>query len=413
LAKSFELSKHAVWDAYLAVKANKGAAGIDGQTMEDFEADLKNNLYKIWNRLSSGSYFPPPVRRVEIPKSNGKLRPLGIPTISDRIAQMVIKNRLEPLVEPRFHDDSYGYRPGKSALDAIAQTRQRCWRDDWVLDMDIKRFFDALDHGLVMKAVAKYTDCQWTLLYIERWLRADVIMTNGERIGRDRGTPQGGVISPLLANIFLHLVFDKWMQTHFPCIHFERYADDIVVHCRSEAQLKMVERQIRQRLTRCGLELCQEKTKIVYCKDSSRDGQYPIQSFDFLGYTFRPRSARDRNGKFFVSFSPAVSRKALKAMRAKLKGHPLIKAGYSQSVVELAKTINPIIQGWITYYGKFRKSAMSAIYSYINEKLLNWARRKFKSLQRRKWRASQWLRELYRQCPTLFAHWRVWSWVAG
>ncbi len=412
MAKSFELSKHAVWNAYLAVKANKGAAGIDGQTMEKFEADLKNNLYKIWNRLSSGSYFPPPVRRVEIPKSNGKLRPLGIPTISDRIAQMVIKNRLEPLVEPQFHDDSYGYRPGKSALDAIAQARQRCWRDDWVLDMDIKGFFDALDHGLVMKAVAKYTDCKWTLLYIERWLKADVILPNGERLSREQGTPQGGVISPLLANIFLHLVFDKWMQKHFPCIHFERYADDIVVHCRSEPQLKMVERQIKQRFNQCGLELCQEKTRIVYCKDSNRDGQYPNQSFDFLGYTFRPRSVRDRNGKFFVSFSPAVSRKALKAMRAKLKEHPLIKSGYSQSVAELAKAINPIIQGWITYYGKFRKSAMSAIYSYINDKLLSWARRKFKSLKRRKWRASQWLRELYRQCPTLFAHWRVWSWVA-
>ncbi|MGZ5011705.1 MAG: group II intron reverse transcriptase/maturase [Methylobacter sp.] len=412
MAKSFELSKYAVWDAYLAIKANKGAAGIDGQTMGDFETDLKNNLYKIWNRLSSGSYFPPPVRRVEIPKSNGKLRPLGIPTISDRIAQMVIKNRLEPLVEPHFHDDSYGYRPGRSALDAIAQARQRCWRDDWVLDMDIRGFFDALDHNLVMKAVAKYTDCKWTLLYIERWLKADVVLPSGERLNRSKGTPQGGVISPLLANIFLHLVFDNWMQKQFPCIHFERYADDIVVHCRSENQLKFIESKIRARFTRCGLELCQEKTKIVYCKDSNRTGQYPNQSFDFLGYTFRPRSARDRDGKFFVSFSPAVSRKALKAMRLKIKEHPLIKAAFSLSVTELAKAINPIIQGWINYYGKFRRSSMSAIYDYINAKLMKWARRKFKCLHRRKWRANQWLRELYREFPTLFAHWRVWSWVA-
>ena len=413
MAKSFELSKHAVWDAYLAVKANKGAAGIDGQTMGDFEADLKNNLYKIWNRLSSGSYFPPPVRRVEIPKSNGKLRPLGIPTISDRIAQMVIKNRLEPLVEPHFHDDSYGYRPGKSALDAVAQARQRCWRDDWVLDMDIKGFFDALDHNLVMKAVAKYTDCKWTLLYVERWLKADVVLPSGERLIRTKGTPQGGVISPLLANIFLHLVFDNWMQKQYPCIHFERYADDIVLHCRSEKQLKFIETKIRTRLTRCGLELCQEKTKIVYCKDSNRTGTYSNQSFDFLGYTFRPRSVRDRNGNFFVSFSPAVSRKALKVMRLKIREHPLIKNGFSQSVVELAKAINPIIQGWINYYGKFSKSSMSAIYDYINTKLMKWARRKFKPLQRRKWRANQWLRELCKQFPMLFAHWKVWSWMAG
>ena len=413
MAKSFELSKHAVWDAYLAVKANKGAAGIDGQTMGDFEADLKNNLYKIWNRLSSGSYFPPPVRRVEIPKSNGKLRPLGIPTISDRIAQMVIKNRLEPLVEPHFHDDSYGYRPGRSALDAVAQARQRCWRDDWVLDMDIKGFFDALDHNLVMKAVAKYIDCKWTLLYLERWLKAAVVLPSGERLIRTKGTPQGGVISPLLANIFLHLVFDNWMQKQYPCIHFERYADDIVLHCRSEKQLKFIETKIRTRLTRRGLELCQEKTKIVDCKDSNRTGTYSNQSFDFLGYTFRPRSVRDRNGNFFVSFSPAVSRKALKAMRLKIREHPLIKNGFSQSVVELAKAINPIIQGWINYYGKFSKSSMSAIYDYINTKLLKWARRKFKPLQRRKWRANQWLRELCKQFPALFAHWKVWSWMAG
>ena len=338
------------------LKPIKALAGIDGQTMEDFEANLKNNLYKIWNRLSSGSYFSPPVRRVDIPKSNGKLRPLGIPTISDRIAQMVIKSRQEPLVEPHFHDDSYGYRPGKSALDAIAQARQRCWRDDWVLDMGIKGFFDALDHGFVMKAIAKYTNCQWTLLYIGRWLKADVILPSGERVIRTRGTPQGGVISPLLANIFLHLVFDSWMQKRFPCIHFERYADDSVVHCRSKNQLKMIASKIRRRFTHCGLELCQEKTKIVYCKDSNRTGQYPNQSFDFLGYTFRPRSARDRNGKFFVSFSPAVSRKALKAMRTKIKGHPLIKAGFSQSVVELAKAINPIIQGCLNSYNKCNTS---------------------------------------------------------
>jgi RNA-directed DNA polymerase len=412
MAKSFNISKHAVWNAYLAIKANKGSAGIDKQTIEDFEVDLKSNLYKIWNRMSSGSYFPPPVRRVDIPKSNGKLRPLGIPTVSDRIAQMVVKNSLEPLVEPHFHDDSYGYRPGKSALDAVAQARRRCWRDDWVLDMDIQGFFDALDHKLVMRAVSRFTQCKWVLLYIKRWLKADVILPDGERVQRTQGTPQGGVISPLIANIFLHLGFDKWMQDKFSCVHFERYADDIVVHCRSHKQLEFIERQIRVRFAQCKLELCPEKTKIVYCKSSSRKGEYVHQSFDFLGYTFRPRSSRDSHGKFFVSFSPAVSRKALKAMRQKIKLHPLIKGYFSLSIEELAKAINPVIQGWINYYGKFRKSSMSAIYDYINGKLINWARRKFKNLQRRKWRAGKWLRKLYLQNPALFAHWRVWSWVA-
>lgn len=394
MAKSFNISKQAVWRAYLAIKANKGTSGIDGQTIEDFETDLKGNLYKIWNRLSSGSYFPPPVRRVDIPKSNGKLRPLGIPTVSDRIAQMVIKNRLEPLVEPHFHNDSYGYRPGKSALDAIAKARQRCWRDDWVLDMDIRGFFDSLDHKLVMKAVSKYTQCKWDLLYIERWLKADVVLPSGKTLQRMRGTPQGGVISPLLSNIFLHLVFDNWMQKEFPCIHFERYADDILVHCRSEPQLKFIERKIRTRFAQCKLELCQEKTKSVYCKDSNRNSTYPIQSFDFLGYTFRPRSVQDNKGKFFVSFSPAVSRKSLKAMRLKIKEHTLIKGGFSQSIEEVAKSINPIIHGWINYYGKFNKSSMSAIYGYINSKLLNWLKRKHKHLQRRKNRAGQWLRKI-------------------
>lgn len=412
MAKSFNLSKREVWDAWLAVRANKGSAGTDGQTIEDFESNLKNNLYKVWNRLASGSYFPPAVRRVEIPKSNGTLRPLGIPTVSDRVAQMVIKNRLEPLVEPHFHNDSYGYRPGRSALDAIARTRQRCWRDDWVLDMDIKGFFDALDHRLVMTAVSRFTQCRWTLLYIERWLKADVILPDGEQLQRVQGSPQGGVISPLLANIFLHLGFDKWMQQEFPCIHFERYADDIVVHCRSRQQLEFIERKIRNRFAQCKLELCQQKTKIVYCKGSGRKEEYPCVSFDFLGYTFRPRSSRDRYGKFFVSFTPGVSRKAQKAMRQKVREHPLIKRCFSLSVEELARAINPMLQGWVNYYGSFRKSEMSAIYDYINEKLMKWAMRKYKSLQRRKKRAGQWLRNLYKQCPDLFAHWKVWNWVA-
>ncbi|HPJ82107.1 MAG TPA: group II intron reverse transcriptase/maturase [Saccharofermentans sp.] len=412
MEKSFDISKQMVWNAYRKIKANKGTAGIDGQTMEDFDNDIKKNLYKIWNRLSSGSYFPPAVRRVDIPKSNGQTRPLGIPTISDRIAQMVVKDYLEPTVDPYFHADSYGYRPGKSALDAVAQARQRCWRDDWVLDMDIRGFFDTIDHSLMLKAVSKFTQCKWVLLYIKRWLVADVVLQNGDVEGRRMGTPQGGVISPLLANIFLHFVFDKWMEKGFPNVHFERYADDIVVHFRSYKQLKYVESKLRDRFSQCRLELCTEKTKVVYCKDSNRSGAFENQCFDFLGYTFSPRSSRRSDGKFFVSFSPAVSQKSLKAMRRRIKQHPAIQGCYSESLEAVAHKLNPIIQGWINYYGKFRKSSLSAIFYYINDKLTNWVMRKYKSLQRRKTRAGEWIKNLYLQDRGLFAHWKVFNWVA-
>jgi RNA-directed DNA polymerase len=411
MAKSFRISEQMVWNAYLKVKANNGSAGIDMQTMEDFDKNLKSNLYKIWNRLSSGSYIPPAVRRVEIPKSNGKVRPLGIPTISDRIAQMVVKEYLEPFVEPFFHNDSYGYRPGKSALDAVAQARQRCWRDDWVLDLDIKSFFDTIDHDLAMKAVSQFTQCKWVLLYIRRWLNADVVMPNGNVEKGVLGTPQGGVISPLLANIFLHFVFDKWMEIHYPTVNFERYADDIVVHCRSQKQVQFIKQQIENRFKQCKLALCPEKTRVVYCKDSNRKDNYSTMNFDFLGYTFRPRSSRAKNGTFFVSFSPAVSQKSMKAMRTRIKEHPIIKGGFSEDLQTVARAINPIIQGWINYYGRFRKSSLSSIFLYINDKLTRWVMRKYKSLQRRKKRAGEWLRRLYIQNRMLFVHWRVWNWV--
>jgi len=265
----------------------------------------------------------------------------------------------------------------------------------------------------ILLAVSRYTQCKWLKLYVKRWLEADVILPTGEALVRKQGTPQGGVISPLLANIFLHLVFDKWMQDKHPHVHFERYADDIVVHCRSYKQLKYIESKIKSRFTQCKLELCTEKTKIVYCRNASGNEYNAEKSFDFLGYTFRPRSARNScDGKLFVSFSPAVSRKALKAMRLKIKQHPLIRGCYSLSIEALAKAINPIIQGWINYYGKFGKASMSAIYRYINDKLQKWARMKYKKLQRRKKRSGKWLRELYLRKPTLFAHWRHWRWVA-
>ncbi len=295
-AKPFCISKWEVWEAYKLVKANKGAAGVDGQSIAEFEEDVKDNLFKIWNRMSSGSYFPPPVRRVDIPKDNGRTRPLGIPTVADRIAQTVVKRYLEPILEEYFHPDSYGYRPGKSAREAIGVARQRCWRYDWVLDLDIKRFFDSIDHGLLMRAVRKHTDCKWVLLGIERWLKAPVQLEDGSLIYRDKGTPQGGVISPLLANLFLHYTFDMWMKRQNPRIPFERYADDVICHCRSKDKAEGLRKSIEGRLAECRLELNSQKTKIVYCKDDDRRGNYPEQKFDFLGFTFRPRRAKKSKG---------------------------------------------------------------------------------------------------------------------
>jgi RNA-directed DNA polymerase len=302
--KPFHIPKRAVWEAYQRVKANRGAAGVDDQSIEVFEKDLKNNLYKLWNRLSSGSYFPPPVKRVEIDKRGGGTRALGIPTVADRIAQAVVKAHLEPELEKQFHPDSYGYRPGKSALDAVEQARKRCWRKDWVLDLDIRAFFDTLSHDLLLRAVRKHTDCAWVRLYIERWLKAPVQREDGTLEAREKGTPQGSVVSPLLANLFLHYAFDRWMATHHPSLPFERYADDILCHCHSEAQARDLWRVLEQRFADCGLELHPEKTKIVYCKDDDRRGHSPNEKFDFLGYTFRPRRSKNRWGKYFVNFSP-------------------------------------------------------------------------------------------------------------
>jgi RNA-directed DNA polymerase len=305
-AKPFDISKQVVVEAWKRVKSNKGSAGIDGQTVEDFEENLKDNLYKIWNRMSSGSYFPPAVKTVEIPKQGGGQRALGIPTVSDRIAQMVVKIHFEPEVEPIFHKDSYGYRPNKSAIEAVGVARQRCWRYDWLVDMDVRKCFNSISHELLMRAVRKHTQCKWVLLYIERWLKGAVQQTDGTLSYGEIGIPQGSVISPILANLFLHYAFDQWMARNYPAIPFERYADDAVVHCKSEAQAQMIKRAIEKRLAECGMELHPEKTKIVYCKDDDRRGNYPNEKFDFLGFTFQARRSKNRRGKHFINFSPAA-----------------------------------------------------------------------------------------------------------
>jgi len=403
--KSFEISKQVVWKAYQRVKANKGAAGIDKESIMDFEQNLKDNLYKLWNRMSSGSYFPPPVKAVEIPKKNGGLRVLGIPTVADRIAQMTVKMYFEPTVEPFFYPDSYGYRPGKSALEAIRITRRRCWRYHWILEYDIKGLFDKIDHELLMRAVRKHTDCKWIILYLERWLKAPFKDKNG-LIERKAGTPQGGVISPVLANLFLHYVFDKWMKTKFPQNPWARYADDGIVHTKTKVEADNLLEKLEQRFKACKLELHPDKTRIVYCKDDDRRGNYPEIKFDFLGYTFRPRRSKNRYGKHFINFTPAVSNKSCKAMRQVIRGWR-IHLKPDKELIDISRMFNPVIRGWINYYGCFYKSGLYPVLHKLNRAIIHWARRKYKRLARHRRRAEYWLGGIARREPQLFAHWQM------
>jgi RNA-directed DNA polymerase len=405
-AKPFCITRKEVWEAYQRVKANKGAAGVDEQTLKDFEKGVKDNLYKIWNRMSSGSYFPPPVLTVTIPKKNGGERKLGIPTVADRIAQQVVKARLEPELEPLFHEDSYGYRPKKSALEAVGRARERCWRYDWVIDLDIKGFFDNLDQNLLLLAVRKHAPEPWIVLYIERWLKAPRQEEDGRLVPREKGTPQGGVISPLLANLFLHYALDRWLAENYPQVPFERYADDAIVHCRTERQAQEMRKAIAERLRSCGLELHPEKTKIVYCKDDSRKGTYSNESFDFLSYRFQPRKAKNRKGKFFINFSPAVSEQAAKDMRDTIRSWKLPKRS-DQTIEELSLMFNPIIRGWLQYYGRYYRSALYASLRVLDRNLARWAKRKYKKLRRRQRRARHWIARLARRAPMLFAHWQM------
>ena len=404
--KPFTISFEVVCEAYRKVKANNGAAGVDRQSIEDFERNLQKNLYKIWNRLSSGSYFPPPVKKVEIPKKDGGKRKLGIPTVEDRIAQMVAKMYFESSVEPIFHPDSYGYRPKKSALQAIGVARQRNWKYDWVIDMDIQKFFDSIDHELMMKAVKKHTNEKWILLYIERWLKAPEVGRDGKPKERTSGTPQGGVISPLLANLFLHYAFDMWISKEYPQVKFERYADDIIIHCRMESEAQMLLRVIKQRLADCKLELHPEKTKIVYCKDSNRKEEYHNISYDFLGYTFRPRLCRNRQGEFFVSMSPGPSKQSVKKMQTTIRNWKLGSLVHFP-LEDIAKELNPIIRGWINYYGVYAKPVLYKLLEHINEHIARWLQRKYGKLAKHKTRAHKILKKMMRQNRKLFVHWEV------
>lgn len=407
-AKPYSISKHLVVKAFRLVKANHGAAGVDGQSVDAFEKDLKGNLYKVWNRMSSGSYFPPPVRQVEIPKGDGRMRPLGIPTVADRVAQMVAKLTLEPLVEPVFHPDSYGYRPGKSALDAVGAARARCRCMDWVIDLDISDFFGSLDHELMMKAVKHHTDLAWIHLYVERWLKAPVQRADGSIENRTAGTPQGGVVSPLLANLFMHYAFDVWIRRTYPTVSFERYADDAVIHCVSLSQAQLVLEAVRRRLKECHLELHPTKTKIVYCKDYRRRGDFGECKFDFLGYTFRPRGAQGPKRKTFVGFLPAISDKAAKKIRATVRGWDLPRWKSTQSLEDLARLINPAVRGWMMYYGRFYRSRCLEVVGYcLTRTLVKWAMRKYKRFRGQWMQAYHWLGRIAVREGNLFFHWSL------
>ena len=399
-SKQYEIPKRAVIEAYKRVKVNKGSAGIDGIDFEIFE----KKLYKIWNRMSSGCYFPSPVLAVEIPKKAGGTRRLGIPTITDRIAQMVARMYVEPVVEPMFCEDSYGYRPNKSAIDAVATARKRCWRYDYVIELDVKGLFDNIDHELLMKVVERHVGEPWICMYIKRWLKTPFITRDGQVIERKSGTPQGGVISPVLANMFLHYVFDMWMKRNFPQAPFERYADDGVIHCRTKEEAIHIKEKLAKRFEECKLELHPIKTRIVYCQDKDRTKKEELTEFDFLGYTFKAVYIMCRDGKIRHNFIASVSNASSKNFRDKVKAMEIHKkTGCKINII--AEMLNPLIRGWMNYFGKFNPSAMKRTLQCIERRLIKWAMCKYKNFRGRRRRAEKWLRTVRQREPKLFAHW--------
>jgi RNA-directed DNA polymerase len=408
-AKPFKISKVWLYTSYLKIRANGGTYGVDRESLEMFEQNREDNLYKIWNRMSSGSYMPPAVRRIEILKKGGGTRPLGIPTVSDRIAQMVVREHLEPKCEVVFHGDSYAYRPNRSAHNAIRKASRRCLEYSWVIDLDIKSFFDSIPHDLLMKAVRRHTQESWILLYIERWLTAPVQLANGEMEARTRGTPQGSVISPLLANLFLHYAFDEWMNRNITYCPFERYADDIVVHCSSLMQANYIRAKIEERLKETGLVLHPQKTVIVYCihgKDNGAANGYPLTQFDFLGFTFTTRSIRNFRKQInaYRIFSPAISMKAKVAIMNKVRSWR-IRRQTNLDLEELSEMTNASIRGWIAYYGAFGRRELYRVFQNINGQLIGWMKKKYRISSARV--ANRWLEKVTKNAPHLFAHWEL------
>jgi RNA-directed DNA polymerase len=407
--KPFRIPKQAVWQAYEKVKRNQGASGVDGQSLAEFETGLQGNLYKIWNRMSSGTYFPPAVRAVEIPKAHGAgTRVLGVPTVADRVAMTVAATYLETRAEPRFHPDSYGYRPGRSPLDAVAVCRERCRKYDWAIDCDVQKFFDSVPWELIVKAVEAVTTESWLLLYVRRWLAVPLQQADGTLAERHAGTPQGSPLSPVLANLFMHYAFDTWIAREHPGVVFERFADDIVVHCKTRRQAEQVAAAISGRLGELGLRLHPDKTKIVYCKDGRRRGSHEHTSFDFLGFTFRAREARAKDGCKFLSFLPAMSQTAMKAKSAGLRAMRIHRRT-TWTLNELARWLNPVVGGWMNYYGRFYRSAMAPLLRRVNTYMKRWAWLKYKRLRSHKM-FQRWWAGLRKRAPMMLAQWK---WVTA
>jgi len=395
-----------VYNSYLKVTDKDGSAGIDNQSIEQFNENLKDNLYKIWNRMTSGSYFPPPVRTVFIPKKQGGERPLGIPTVSDRIAQGVVKDYLEPSLETIFHKSSFGYRPGRSAHDAVKQCQDNCIKHAWVIDVDIKGFFDNISHEIMLELLQQHTTEKWVLLYAERWLKAGVQQKDGSIQTRRKGAPQGGVISPLFANLYLHHGFDKWMDEENLQTPFERYADDIVIHCNSKEEAEQLLGKLKIRMRQYELELHPEKTKVVYCKNYQRNEKHDNNSFTFLSYSFQPRTVKDKFGrkKRLVVFNAAISQQAKTGIREKLK-EVLPPKWSNQTLTWFAQKLNPKIRGWINYYAKFNQQIAYEVFYYLNELIRKWIKNKYKI------RSKTGLYDKYETMqsdnPHLFYHWRL------
>jgi group II intron reverse transcriptase/maturase len=409
--KSVPVSHQMVWEAYKKVRSNQGSAGVDQLCMEEYDAYRSKHLYKLWNRMASGSYYPPPVKEAEIPNKDGKVRKPGIPTISDRVGQMVIKDYLEPRFEKIFSPNSYGYRPNRNAHQALEKVRQNCRKADWVIDLDIKGFFDNLDHNKLMSAVEKHVDEKWCKLYIQRWLKMPVQKKSGELVEKQgKGTPQGGVISPLLANLFLHYAMDKWLEHTHPKVEYVRYADDAVLHCGTKAEAEQTLQELSERMKACGLELHPEKTKLVYCRDYRRQEDHQTVKFDFLGYSFQPRSTMSKKtGKLFLGFDCAISISSKKRIADKMEELDIVNLSF-KSIVGVAQFLEPYIRGWVNYYGRFRLSAMNPIFQLLRQRLVRWARQRYKRYKTSLNKAYDWLSRIKEQFPNLFYQWRLGFW---